>query len=492
MSPTPMDIYADVLRNDFHAFIHRAFLHLNPSTPFKSNWHIEVLAAKLEEIRRGTCKRLIINLPPRHLKSHATSVAFPAWVLGHDSSKKIIVVTYAQDFSENLARASRELMRSPFYKALFDTRPASEAIHEYETTAGGYRYSSSIAGGVTGRGADIIIIDDPLKADDALSDARRKSVNDWFDNSLRSRLNSQQEGAIIIVMQRLHADDLVAHVAEHESWDFVSIPAIAQQDKTYEFDTPYGRRRIIRNEGDTLQPDLLSRDVLEMMRRRMTDYNFAAQYQQDPQPPSGIIVLRDWLKFYSADERPKEFEQIVQSWDTANKENELANYSVCTTWGLFKKRMYLLDVFRRKLNFPDLKRAVLDLRMLHNPTIILIEDKASGTALIQDLQSDGLSIVQAAPVIDGDKVMRLRSQTAKIEGGFVLFPKDADWLDSYIAELIGFPNVKNSDQVDSTVFALAWSGLKRSNYGWTDESLAALERFSGGSYYSQLMARIGK
>jgi predicted phage terminase large subunit-like protein len=492
MATSPVQMYAELLRRDFNAFIHRSFLQLNASTPFLSNSHIEVVAAKLEEVRRGTCKRLIINIPPRHLKSHATSTAFPAWLLGHDPSKKILVVTYAQDFSDKLARESRELMRSPFYQSLFDTRSSSEAIGEYETTAGGYRLSTSIAGGLTGRGADIIIIDDPLKADDALSDARRQSVNDWYDNTLRSRLNSQEDGSIIIVMQRLHADDLVAHVTEHERWDVLSIPAIAERDETYEFSTIYGRRQITRNEGDTLQPNLLSRDKLEMLRRGMTEYNFAAQYQQNPQPASGLIVKRDWLKYYTPDEKPQKFEQIIQSWDTANKETELANYSVCTTWGLKNKRMYLLDVFRRKLDFPNLKRAVMSQAALHDPTLILIEDKASGTSLIQELLSDGVSKVQAAPVIDGDKIMRLRGQTAKIEGGFVLLPKEAVWLNTYVAELIAFPNVKNSDQVDSTVFALAWSGLKRSNYGWSGEGLAALERISGGSYHDQLMARIGR
>jgi predicted phage terminase large subunit-like protein len=485
-------MYAELLRQDFCAFIHRSFLQLNAATKFLSNWHIEVLAAKLEEVRRGSCKRLIINVPPRHLKSHATSIAFPAWLLGHDPSKKVLVVTYAQDFSDKLARDSRELMRSDFYQALFDTRPSSEAMSEYETTAGGYRLSSSIGGGITGRGADIIIIDDPLKADDAQSDSRRGSVNDWYDNTLRSRLNSQEDGAIIIVMQRLHIDDLVGHVTAHEAWDIVAIPAIAERDEVYEFRTPYGMRRILRNEGDTLQPELLSRDKLELLRRGMTEYNFAAQYQQNPEPPSGNVVKREWLKFYEPSEKPPKFEHVVQSWDTANKDSEIANFSVCTTWGLKDRRLYLLDVFRRKLDFPSLKRAVKDQISLHSPTVVLIEDKASGTSLIQELRADGLSIVEAAPSIDGDKVMRLRGQTAKIEGGFVLLPKEAAWLNAYILELIAFPNSRHDDQVDSTVFALAWFGQNQSSYGWTDEGIEALGRLAGFTPYDQLMRRLGR
>jgi predicted phage terminase large subunit-like protein len=181
--------------------------------------------------------------------------------------------------------------------------------------------------------------------------------------------------------------------------------------------------------------------------------------QQDPQPPSGIIVKREWLKFYSPAERPERFDQILQSWDTANKDTELSNFSVCTTWGIKDQRLFLLDVFRRRMDFPALKRAVIDLAAVHRADIVLIEDKASGISLIAELRSQNFSIVQEAPSIDGDKVMRLRGQTAKIAGGFVLFPKEAHWLDTYLLELVTFPNSKNDDQVDSTVYALAWSTL---------------------------------
>lgn len=462
MALSSANMYAELLRHDLCAFIHRSFLELNAGKHFLSNWHIEVLAAKLEEVRHGTCKRLIVNVPPRHLKSQAITIAFPAWVLGHEPTKQILTVTYAQDLSDNFARASRTLMTSPLYEALFDTRLSKgrEAVSDYETTNGGNRFSTSTGGVLTGRGADIIIIDDPLKADDALSDSRRGSVNDWYDNTLRSRLNSLENGAIIIVMQRLHADDLVAHVQEHdETWDVLSFPAMAEQDESYDFLTAYGRKHAHRKTGEILQPALLSPATLEYQRRTMKDYDFTAQYQQNPQPPSGIIVKREWLKFYGPNDKPESFDQIIQSWDTANKDTELANFSVCTTWGKKDQQMFLLDVYRRKLEFPDLKRAVRELATLHRANIVLVEDKASGTSLIQELRAENFSLVQAAPALDGDKIIRLRAQTAKIEGGFVLFPKEAHWLDAYLSELVSFPNLKNDDQVDSTVFALAWSTL---------------------------------
>ena len=485
MAPSPANMYAELLRHDPVAFYHRSFLELNPQTPFHSNWHIEVLATKLEEVRRGICKRLIINLPPRHLKSHVTSVAFPAWILGHDPAKQIICVTYAQDLSDYFARGSRKLMTSPFYEGLFDTRLSErKAVSDYETTVGGFRFATSTGGIVTGRGADYIIIDDPLKAADALSELRRQSVNEWYDDSLRNRLNSQETGAVIIVMQRLHADDLVAHVQQYEPWDVLSFPAIAEEDETYDILTPYGRKRIQRNKGEVLHPALVSLATLETQRRAMTEYNFTAQYQQNPQPPSGIIVKREWLRFYGPNEKPERFDQIVESWDTANKDSELANFSVCTTWGVKGQHLYLLDVYRRKVDFPDLKRAVRELAARHHSDVVLVEDKASGISLIQELRAEGFSLVQEAPAIDGDKIMRLHAQTAKIEGGFVLLPKEAHWLDAYVLELTTFPNSKHDDQVDSTVFALAWSTLNMSTYGWTDESIENLGRFcSALSFY---------
>jgi predicted phage terminase large subunit-like protein len=468
MAISPANMYAHLLRHDLCAFAHRSFLELEQSK-FHPNWHLEVLAAKLEDVRLGRCKRLIINVPPRHLKSHMTSIIFPAWILGHDPTKKILSISYAQDLSDNLARRSRTLMSSAFYQALFDTRLSKgrEAVSDFETTSGGYRLSTSVGGVLTGRGADLIIIDDPMKADDAQSDTRRTSVNEWHDNTLRSRLNHQEEGAIILVMQRLHADDLVDHVQQSEAWEVLSFPAVAEQDETYNIVTPYGRKFFYRKEGDILQPTLLSAATLESARRGMTEYNFVAQYQQNPQPPSGIIVKREWLKFYTPGERPESFDVSVQSWDTANKDSELANYSVCTTWGLKENHLYLLNVFRRKLNFPELKRAVREQAECFRAEVVLVEDKASGTSLIQELQFEGFSSIQAAPALDGDKIMRLRAQTAKIEGGFMLLPKEAPWRDAYVHELISFPNAKHDDQVDSTVFALAWSTTQRGGpIGW--------------------------
>lgn len=474
---SPANQYAELLRKDFRAFAHRAFLELYPGTRFRQNWHHEVIAAKLEEVRHCQTTRVSINIAPRHLKSHTISVAYVAWLLGHDPTMQIITISYGQELADTFARGCRKLMASPFYQALFDTRisPDRDSVSEFYTTKGGVRFSTSVGGVLTGRGADVIIIDDPLKTDEAISDKRRIDTNSWFDDTVRTRLNNQETGRIVLTMQRVHGDDLVAHVQKHERWDVVALPLVATEKQVFNLETPYGTRRIVRNEGSILQKSLTSPATVARIRATTTAYNFAAQYQQDPQPVAGNIVERAWLKPYSPSDKPERFEQIIQSWDTANKDSELSNFSVCTTWGLKKKHMYLLDVFRQRLNFPQLKSAVELLAKLHNATIVLIEDKASGQSLIQQLRADRFTRVREAPKMDGDKIIRLRSQTAKMSGGFVHVPSEAPWLDDYISELISFPNSKYDDQVDSTVYALQWTIQNHSTYGWNDENLKNFE-----------------
>lgn len=361
----------------------------------------------------------------------------------------------------------QNLIESPFYQSLFKSRLSGRSISELTTSAGGKFLSTSIGGAITGRGADRIIIDDPLKASEALSEPRRTSVNDIYDNTVRSRLNSQEHGAIIIVAQRLHCDDLVAHVQAHEKWDVLSFPAIAEHDEVYSFQTPYGGRHVTRKEGEALHPAHLSQNRIDELRGDMTEYNFAAQFQQDPQPASGLLVQREWLTFYTPAEKPTRAEcsQVIQSWDTASKETELANYSVCTTWGLRNEVAYLLDVFRQKLNFPTLVQAVKEQAALHQASTVLIEDQSSGIALLHQLKADGFYKAQAVSVGGENKVMRLLVETAKIKSGLARFPTAAAWLDMFLTELLAFPNSKNDDQVDSLVMALAWM-TQNQDPGW--------------------------
>ena len=331
--------YQTMLRQDFSTFAARCFYDLNPQTDLAMNWHLEVIAAKLTAVRQGKIRRLIINLPPRHLKSLMASIAFPAWCLGHDPSAQILCVSYAQDLADKLARDCRSIMMSGWYQRIFLTRlaPHRQAVQEFLTTRQGYRLATSNGGVLTGRGADIILIDDPLKPEEALSDVQRQAANDWFDHTLYSRLNDKRHGAIVIIMQRLHEDDLVGHVLAQEPWEVVRFPAIAEEDEVHEIETILGPRTFRRRRGEALHPGREPLDTLDRIRRTVGEYNFAGQYQQSPAPLGGGLVKEEWFRRYGEKDRPESFDRVVQSWDTANKPTELADYSVCTTWGLDRK-----------------------------------------------------------------------------------------------------------------------------------------------------------
>src|SRR5438105_11686436 len=463
---TPAQYYVSLLQHDLATFAGRCFLDLNPQTCLAINWHLEVIAAKLTAVQEGRIRRLIINLPPRHLKSLLASIAFPAWYLGHDPSAQILCVSYAQDLADKLARDCRGIMMSPWYQRIFPTRlaPHRQAVQEFITTRQGYRLATSTGGVLTGRGADIILIDDPLKPEEAVSDAQRQFANEWYDHTLYSRQNDKQHGAIVVIMQRLHEDDLVGHVLGQEPWEILSFPAIAEEDEEHRIETILGPRRFTRRLGEALHPDREPLEMLDHIRRTIGEYNFAGQYQQSPAPLGGGLVKAEWFKRYRENELPERFDRIVQSWDTANKATELSDFSVCTTWGVKDKNLFLLGVFRRRLEYPALKRAVREQQSLFGASEVLIEDKASGTQLIQELIGDGCyGVTRYQP--SGDKIMRLHAQTAIIENGFVLIPETAPWLAEYLHELTVFPKGKHDDQADSTAQFLDWFKTPMPSWG---------------------------
>jgi hypothetical protein len=346
------------VRNGFYSFLVHAFVDRHGAASFTPGWHIEVMAARLDAVRLGHARRLIVNIPPRHLKSLAASIALPAWLLGHDPRLSVVNATYAQDLSDAFARDCRSVMASQWYRDLFTTRlrAARPPLRELVTTRGGFRMATSVGGVLTGRGADVILIDDPLKPADAMSESRRAGANSWFDGTLYSRLNDKAKGSIVIVMQRLHEDDLVGHVLKKEGWEIVAFPAIAEADETHEIETPFGPKTYGRKAGDALHPAREPLASLELTRATIGEANFAGQYQQRPAPAGGGMIREGWFRRFSEDERPDRFDRVIQSWDTANKPSELADYSVCTTWGMKGPNAYLLNVFRKRLSFPDLER----------------------------------------------------------------------------------------------------------------------------------------
>ena len=318
-----------------------------------------------------------------------------------------------------------------------------------------------------------------MKPTDAMSESRRSAANEWFNSTLFSRLNDKANGKIVIVMQRLHEDDLAGHVLRQEGWEVVSFPAIAEDDELHVVERRFGKRPFGRKCGEALDPAREPLEILERIRETIGEYNFAAQYQQRPAPAGGGMIKAAWFRRYRPDEIPppqdlirgRGFDRIIQSWDTANKPSELADYSVCTTWGLKGPNFHLLDVLRKKLSFPELKRAVIDQEARFSPQAILIEDRASGTQLIQELIAAGCSrATRYSP--EGDKVMRLHAQTATIENGFVFLPEEAPWLADYLAELTAFPAGRHDDQVelDGPGAGLEQEGPRRTGH---DRLLAA-------------------
>jgi predicted phage terminase large subunit-like protein len=457
--PSDGELYRQALLLDFLGFNHRCFREINPTTPFDPNWHIEVMGAALEDCRHGRNRRLIINVPPRSLKSLTASVAYPAWLLGQNPSTKIITASYGQDLSDKHARDCRQIMNSQFYRELFPGCQLSDrqAVQEYETTAGGLRYSTSVGGPFTGRGSDFIIIDDPLKPEQALSDRERISANNWFSNTVRTRLDDQRTGVIIIIMQRLHMDDLVGHVLQSDQWKVLRFPAIAEEREVHVIETIHGRKTFVREAGEALHPTRQSLEILNELKNSMTDYDFSGQYQQAPVPLGGGMIKYDWFQYFDR-VNPPVFDQIVQSWDTASKPGNLNDYSVCTTWGIASSKFYLLNVYRERVGYPELKRAVVEQARLFRPDTILIEDKSSGTALIQDLITDGVHRIQGYKPKD-DKKMRMNSQTATIQNGFVFLPSHAHWVADYLHEMTSFYFGKHDDQVDSTSQFLDWAKI---------------------------------
>ena len=262
-------------------------------------------------------------------------------------------------------------------------------MQEFITTRQGYRHATSTGGVLTGRGADIILIDDPLRPEEALSEAQRRAANDWYDHTLYSRQNDKRRSAIVIIMQRLHEDDPVGHVLAQEPWEVLSFPAIAEADEVHQIETILEPRCFRRRQGEALHLGREPLEILDRIRQTIGEYNFAGQYQQSPAPLGGGMVKAEWFKRYRASERPESFDRIVQSWDTANKATELSDFSVCTTWGVRGKDLFLLGLFRRRLEYPALKRAVCEQQSQFDANVVLIEDKASGTQLIQELIADG-------------------------------------------------------------------------------------------------------
>lgn len=430
-------------RQDLHFFTAYMFRH-RKGFKWRDNWHHRAICDALMRVYRGECKRLVINIPPRYSKTEIAVVNFIAWSLGRNPDAEFIHASYSARLATNNSWQARALVESDAYRDIFpecQLRGDSKAKDEWRTTSGGIMYATGSGGTITGYGAGkmrsgfggAIIVDDPHKADEATSDVMRANVIDWFGNTLESRKNGP-DTPIIVIMQRLHEEDLAGWLlagGNGEKWEHLNIP-------------------VIDDEGLALWPIKHTIEELRSM-EKANPYVFAGQYMQRPAPLGGGIFKNDWWKYYRT--LPSVVKRIVQSWDTAFKTKELNDFSVCTTWAECDSGYYLIDVFKVKMEYPDLKRAAVSLYEKHKPHAVLVEDKASGQSMIQELQRE--TRMPLVPIkVDTDKVSRAYAVTPLVESGRVFLPEGAPWLAEFIASMGTFPNAAHDDDVDSVTQAL--------------------------------------
>jgi predicted phage terminase large subunit-like protein len=443
-------------RQDLASFVRFAYPIVHAGSELNWNWHLDAICHQLELVARGECKRLIIEVQPRSLKSFIASVAFPAWLLGRNPAHRLITASYSQALANQHCDECRVLMRDLRYLALFaGTRIGDkDSESEFRTTRRGGRIATSTGATLTGRGGNTIILDDVQKPDEAMSVRGRENVINWFRNTLYSRLDNKIDGAIIVVMQRLHMEDLAGHLRAQGGWNILSLPAIA----TVEESISLTHGRVHRRRRDNLlHPQREPQAILDDIKREIGSYNFSAQYQQEPVPEHGSIIKWDWFRWFD-EVPPGSGHTIVQSWDVGMKPEDTNDYSVCTTWAVVRRDYYLLSLFRARLGFPDLVRKVVEHARHHRAEVLLIEDKASGTPLIQQLQAIRTVGVPypIAIVPKLDKVTRAHGESLAIEAGQVYLKTGAPWLAELRSEIAQFPNGRHDDQVDSVTQFLTW------------------------------------
>ena len=413
--------------------------------------HIKLLASKLEAVERGDIRRLAIFMPPRHGKSILTSEFFPAWYMGRNPDKYIICSTYAQDLADDFGRKVRNQLQDKRYTDIFpnaELSTDSSSMRRFNTTKGGVYYAVGAGSAITGRGAHLLLIDDPIKGrEEADSAAMRKNLLDWYRATAYTRL--MPNGSVILIQTRWHEDDLAGWILKetgHEGWDVIEFPAILNERAAGMLDL---------EEGDPLWKESYPIERLEEIKKTIGTREWSSLYAQKPSVEEGNIIKRWWWKTWTR-EQPPEMDYILQSWDTAYTVTETSDYSACTTWGVFSGEggynLFLIDSFREKLTFPELKNQAVHLYNEHQPDLVLVEAKASGWSLVQELMRTGIPITPFNPK-KMDKLARVHSVAPLFEGGRIWAP-DTDESADVMNQFAMFPNTKHDDLVDSTTQAL--------------------------------------
>jgi predicted phage terminase large subunit-like protein len=408
--------------------------------------HHALMAKKFQDIADGKLKRLIINMPPRHTKSEFASNMLPAWFLGKFPEKKVIQCSNTAELAVGFGRKVRNLVGSEQYSKIFPNvslRADSKAAGRWATSHGGDYFAIGVGGTVTGKGADLLIIDDPHSEQEAKLAQGDPSVFDsvyeWYTSGPRQRL--QPGGVIVVVMTRWSDKDLTGKLLKGDTdWDIVQLPAILPS-------------------GNALWPEFWDISELLALKEELPIYKWNAQYQQTPTGEEGALVKRDWWQRWEAD-RPPKCEFIIQSWDTAFTKSQRADYSACTTWGIFHLNenpedvnIIMLDAWKDKLEFPDLKDTAKRFYDEWQPDACIIEAKAAGAPLIFELRRMGVMVSDYTPVRGNDKFVRINSVTDLFRSGRVWAP-ETKWAEEVIEEMARFPNAEHDDLVDSTVQAL--------------------------------------
>jgi len=457
------------MRRSLKEFTKNSWQTIEPGRDFYDNWHIDAISEHLQAVVEGKIKRLIINIPPRHMKSISVAVALPAWTWTVQPEKRFLFASYASSLSIRDSVKCRRLIDSPWYRMHFgDTFHLTGDQNQkqrFENNRTGSRIATSVDGALTGEGGDIIVIDDPHNVREAESSAVREGVLEWWDQAMQSRLNDPKTGAFVIIMQRVHEKDLTGHILSNElgdEWDHLCLPA------RYEIGHPTPTRSSLgftdprTEEGELLWPQRVDEDTLSQLERSLGSYASAGQLQQRPMPKGGGILKAEWWVPWEKPDLP-DIEYVIQSWDTAFSTKEKTSYSARTTWGVFRSRgqmnAIVLDMWYDRVTYPELRRIAQDAYNDYEPDAVLIEKKASGQSLIQDLRVAGVPVIEYMP--DRDKEARAHASSALLEDGRIYYPADKMWAKNLIDICSAFPATENDDIVDTCT--QAWLRLRK---GW--------------------------
>jgi predicted phage terminase large subunit-like protein len=420
--------------------------------------HHRLIAEALDRVISGKCKRLMIAMPPRHGKSQMGSYLFPAYVMGKLPRSKLIVGSHTAELAQRFGRMIRNLVEEEKYKELFPTTGLSadsKAAGRWNTKDGGEAFFIGKGGAMTGRGGDIVILDDILDEQDALSETAMENTWEWYTSGPRQRL--QPNGAIIVINTRWKTDDLSGRLLRQQGqlksdqWEVLEFPAILPS-------------------GKPLWPGYWALEELEKVKMSIGIKKWNAQWQQQPTNDEGAILKREWWRKWKYDEPPY-CEYIIQVYDTAYSKKETADFSVISTWGVFTPdadsgpNLILLNVRRGRWDFPELKRIAKDEYRYWNPDNVLIEAKATGTPLQQELRRLGIPVTMYSPGgrrTGQDKISRANAVAPILESGMVWYPENQEWAQDMVEECAAFPNGTNDDQVDTAV--MAWGRFRQGNF----------------------------